>query len=253
MLIDLIYKACEYPTFVLQGQRKIVQGLAYDHCGPIPAKDILGELGYTQMKVTRLMNLYYSQDEVNRAKVKLAERSDREHTSVSILTRNLEKTDQRSQGWCIQNITISRAIKGKTTEVTADVFYRSTELIQKFGADLSLVNRVFEDLEVEPSVTRFYFANAYVSAVFFPLLFQFTDGVKFLRHLKKHDPKFHELSCKAMSQFFRPVETYNYRTRRKQAIIAHSLDRTHLDEYLMRAIPDYHETRYKSLINERNP
>lgn len=241
MLIDLIYRAIEQPTFVYHGVRKIIQGLPYQHNGPLHAQDILTELGYQQVKVTRLMNLYYNADEVAKAKAKLEQRHGKEHSSVSILTRNVEKAHRASQGWCIQNITISESWAGKKRTITADVFYRSTELIQKFGADLSLINRVYENLGIEPQVTRMYFANAYVSAVFFPLLFKFTDGVKLLDHIRRYDKPFHSLACKAMSRYLDPVNRYTYRAQVKQWEIAMTLEREPIDVYLMKHMPDYHE------------
>lgn len=241
MLIDLIYKACEHPPFVIHGVRKIVQGLTYTHEGPIHAQDILTELGYKPVKVTRLMNLYFNAEEVKKAKAKLKQREGEEHSSVSILTRNMEKTHPASQGWCIQNITLSETWKKKQRIVTADIFYRSTELIQKFGADLSLINNYYEALEVQPTVTRFYFANAYVSAVFFPLLFQFSDGPKLLAHIKKYDDRFHYLACKAISRYLDPINRYTYQAQAKQWERARTLNRTSIDEYLMQEIGDYHQ------------
>ena len=241
MLIDLIYKACEKPAFVIHGVRKIVQGLYYEHHGPIHAQDILTELGYKPVKVTRLMNLYYNAEEVKKAKEKLKQREGEEHSSVSVLTRNMAKTHPASQGWCIQNITISESYHRKKRTVTADIFYRSTELIQKFGADLSLINNYYEALEVQPEITRFYFSNAYVSAVFFPLLFQFTDGPKLLAHIKQHDDRFHYLACKAISRYLDPVNRYTYQAQAKQWERARTLDRKSIDDYLLQEIGDYHK------------
>lgn len=241
MLIDLVYKAVEHPAFVIHGVRKIVQGVYYEHHGPIPALDILKGLGYKPVKVTRLNNVYYNAEEIKKAQAKLEQRRGEEHSSVSILTRNMEKTHPATQGWCIQNIVLSETWRKGKRHTTADVFYRSTELIQKFGADLSLINRVYEDVGVEPEITRMYFANAYVSAVFFPLLFQFTDGAKFLRHVKRHDKKFHFLACKAVSRYLDPHNRYTYKAQMIQWERARNIDRSGIDTYLMREIPEYHE------------
>lgn len=241
MLVDLLYQAVERPAFVIHGVRKIIQGLYYEHQGALPAHDVLKELGYTRAKVTRLNNVYYNRIDVEKAKAKLAQRKGEEHTSVSILTRNVEKTHPATQGWCIQNIVISETWQRKERIVTADVFYRSTELIMKFGADLSLINQIYQDLEVEPAVTRMYFANAYVSAVFFPLLFQFIDGVAFLKHIKEHDEKFHFLAAKAISRYLDPVNRYTYRAQAKQWERARNLDRRAIDRYLLKELGSYHK------------
>lgn len=241
MLVDLVYHSIAQPTFVLHGVRKVVQGVMWEERVLPPALDILRDLGYSKMKVTRLMNLYYNKDEVSKAKAKLKQREGEEHSSVSILTRNMEKTHPITQGWCIQNITVSVSYTGKRKRVTADVFYRSTEAIQKFGADISLLHNVFDALEVQPSPVRFYFANLYVSAVFFPLLFKHTDPIKLLEHTRKTDKEFFWLAAKAVSRYLDPVDRYNYRTQVRQRAIMQTIEREKLDEYLLRHLGEYHE------------
>jgi len=242
MITGLIYKAVTKPPFVIHGVRKIVQGLSYqENNGLPPPMDILKDLGYSKMKLTRLMNLYYNQAEVDKAKKKLQERQGEEHSSVSILTRNMEKTHPKAQGWCIQNITISQSWRRKECVTTADIFYRSTEAIMKFGADLSLIRTVFDDMEIDPRVVRFYFANLYVSAVFFPILFKHTDGVEFLTHIKEHDQRFWFLAAKAVSRYLAPVNRYNYRTQNKLWSVMQEQPRESLDKYLMATMGDYHK------------
>lgn len=237
MLIDLIKKAIEAPTFALHGPRKIVQGL-YHELEELPGDvDIIKTLGYGKQKVTRLMNVYYNAEEVAAAKAKLTERKGNPHSSVSVLMRNQSK-DSRSQGWCIQNIVVSTDRWGNAT---ADVFYRSTELIQKFGADFTLINRVFRDLEVEPYKIRMYFANAYVSAVFFPLLFRTYDGIELLRFAEEKDPEFWFLAAKTVSRYLDPNNRYSYKAQVRQWNFAQELDRKPFDKYLMKKIPEYHK------------
>jgi hypothetical protein len=240
MMIELIKHAVAQPSFVVHGVRKIIQGIHWTEPTLPNAMDIITELGYGQQKVTRLRNIYYNEGEVAAAKAKLAERVGEEHSSASILMRNMSK-DSRSQGHCIQNIVISETWRRKERFATADIFYRSTELIQKFGADISLIKSVFDELEVTPSPVRFYFSNAYVSAVFFPILFQKTDGVAFLEHIREHDENFWWLASKAVSRYLDPDPTrYSYQAQVKQWKRGQSLDRKPLDEYLMKMIPEYH-------------
>ena len=207
-----------------------------------PAMDILRDLGYQQGKRTRLMNLYYNAEEVAKAKAKLKQRKGEGHSSVSISMRNVEKTHPAAQGWCIQNIVVSESWSGKQHRVTADVFYRSTELIMKFGADLSLIKAVFDEMEIDPAPVRFYFSNAYVSAVFFPLLFKFTDPIKLFEHIRRNDKKFHFLTMKAVSRYLDPNNRYTYRSQVKQwKITQDTVDRTKLDPYLLKYLKEYHE------------
>lgn len=241
VLIGLLKHAVAQPTFVLHGVRKIVQGIFWQEPELPPALDILRDLGYTPMKITRLMNLYYNREEVAKAKAKLKQREGEEHSSVAILTRNMEKTHPQTQGWCIQSIVISESWRRKERIVTADVFYRSTEAIMKFGADLSLLHNVFNELGINPRPVRFYFANLYVSAVFFPMLFRHTDGVEFMEHIRRHDKAFWWLAAKAVSRYLDPVNRYTYRAQVKQRELAQDLERAPIDEYLMKHIGEYHE------------
>lgn len=242
MLIELIKHSIAQPSFVIHGVRKIVQGIYWEEKNQLPpALDILKDLGYKPVKLTRLMNLYYNKEEVAKAKAKLKQRIGEEHSSVSILTRNMEKTHPQTQGWCIQNIVISQSWKQKKCTTTADVFYRSTEAIMKFGADLSLLHTIFQEMGVEPQPVRFYFANLYVSAVFFPLLFQHTDGVKLLEHTRRHDKRFWFLASKAVSRYLDPVNRYSYQAQLKQRTVMQTIDREPLDEYLMKHMPEYHK------------
>lgn len=252
MLINLLKHAVAQPAFVIHGVRKIVQGIAWSEDSLRPPLDILKDLGYKPVKLTRLMNLYYNKEEVAKAKAKLKQRIGEEHSSVSLLTRNMEKTHPQTQGWCIQNIVISQSWKSKQCTTTADVFYRSTEAIMKFGADLTLLHSYFDALEVKPSPIRFYFSNLYVSAVFFPLLFLHTDGVKFFELIRRHDKRFWWLATKAVSRYLDPVNRYSYRAQVKQRELAQELDRRPLDEYLMHHIGEYHQVHMpKSTVRRK--
>jgi hypothetical protein len=257
MLVDLVKHAVAQPTFVLHGVRKIVQGIHWTETTLPPSLDILRDLGYKPVKVTRLMNVYYNKDEVAKAKAKLKQRIGEEHSSVSILTRNMEKTHPITQGWCIQNVVISQRWKSKQCITTADVFYRSTEAIMKFGADITLLHNIFDALEVKPTPVRFYFANLYVSAVFFPLLFRHTDGVKFFEHIRRHDKQFWWLATKAVSRYLDPVNRYTYRAQVKQRELAQVLDREPIDEYFKKfpELWEYHQEhlpKRKSTVRKIN-
>ena len=243
MLVNLIKHSMTYPAFVIHGVRRIMQGIHWSENTLPPAMDILRDLGYKPVKVTRLLNIYYNKEEVAKAKAKLKQRIGEEHSSVSILTRNMEKTHPITQGFCIQNVVISQSWKSKQLITTADVFYRSTELIMKFGADITLLHNIFNALEVKPTPVRFYFANAYLSAVFFPLLFRHTNGPAFFEHIRRHDKKFWWLATKAVSRYLDPVNRYTYRAQVKQRELAQDLDRGPIDEYFKKfpEIWEYHQ------------
>ena len=242
MIVDLIKYAVAQPAFVIHGVRKIVQGISWTEPNGLSPELQMSDLGYGKAKLTKLVNLYYNPDEVKRAREQLARRKGAEHSSVAILTRMAPKNTLGTQGHCIQSIVISEHWGTfKKHLVTADVFYRSTEAIQKFGADLILLKKIFDDVGVDPKPVRFYFANMYISAVFFPLLFRHTDGIKFMEHVRKSDPVFFPTALRGMSRYLDPHMNYNYGAVRRMRGHRDKLDRGPLDTYMLKHLGVYHK------------
>lgn len=243
MLVDLIKHAVAQPTFLLNGVRKIIQGFSWTEPNGLRPIDVT-QLGYTKVKMTRLTTLYYNAEEVAKAKAKLKSRHNAAHSSVAIAMRGDEKRDQRSQGHCLLSVVISVATgpRGRR-DITADVFYRSTEVIQKFHADLVLIKKVFDDLGIDPKPVRFHFANLYISAVFFPLLFSHTDGVAFLKHIRKHDRPFHHIASRGTSRYLSPGMNYKYGAVKRMKKLREdlNLDPNKLNDYLLETLGDYHK------------
>lgn len=240
MLADLIRHAVAQPAFVTHGVRKIVQAITWTE-REISSKLTIQDLGYSSMKLTKLCKLYYNPEEVARAKAMLGRRKGKDHTSIAILTRQNPKLDPATQGHCIQSIVLSETWGTHDKHlITADIFYRSTEAIQKFGADLVLIRKIFDDVGVNPSPVRFYFANLYISAVFFPLLFRYIDGVEFMEHVRKVAPTFFPLALRGMSRYLNPNITYNYGAVRRMRKHREALERKPLDQYLLKHLGKYH-------------
>jgi hypothetical protein len=198
-----------------------VRKVAADQSFELEFSDLTGsklkytDICYTKAKGTQLNRNYWDQEGVDAAVTKLASRSDKPHSSVSIQLQNGAK-DSRSQGYCMQNMVITTT----PDTCTVDIYYRSTELIQKFLADLIFFSEklpeIFEKLGREPSVIRFKFANVYLSAVFMPIFFRYeTDPLGFFQHLERSDPKFYRTCGLATRRFFNPDHNYTYRTRVK--------------------------------------
>lgn len=217
MLVDLCYAVANMPHdhCTYTGVRKIVHGIGHT-LHKLPEIN-LEELGYRGGKTAQLMRNYFNEAEVEAAKVKLKARRGSEHTSVALNTLGQAK-DTRSQGNCIRSVIITQT--RKWTEV--DVIYRSTELIQKHTADYDLLPRILDRLELahEPREYRLYFANAFLTALFAPLLFQHTDPIEFYEHLKKYDPKYYRTFLNATAKFFEPTCRYHYKHREKMWKIA---------------------------------
>jgi len=214
----LIWHAAALPTFTLSGVRKIVSDVAFQlpWDALVATKLTYADLHYTAAKRRQLARNYWDQEEVDAAFEKLVAREGRkDHTSVSIQLRG-QKKDSRSQGYCMQNMVISMS----RTELEIDVYYRSTELIQKFAADLVFFSEqlppLFEKLTLKPTRVRFKFANVYLSAVFMPIFIRFEpDPEGFFKLLRQQDPRFFRTCGLATRRFFQETHNYSYRTRIK--------------------------------------
>ena len=176
--------AClEAPVFEYNGARKIVQGVGFS-VDRIPPVD-LERVGYKpKHKMSALKRMYFNPDEAARVKELLKRREDQAFTSAAMSMRGGAK-DRRSMGWCMESLVVATTPK----RTTAEVMYRSTEVIKKFTADLAFLPWVFEQLEIEPEVVRFHFANAYLSGVFFPTLFLWWEPLNLLERLRVEEPK----------------------------------------------------------------
>lgn len=172
------------------------------------------DLGYTRTKGRQLERIYWPVPEVEAAFAKLASRKGKPHSSVAIQLKNGIK-DSRSQGRCLQNMVVTQTDK----LLYVDIFYRSTEVIQKFLADLVFFSQKLPTYFPgrKPNAVRMHFANTYLSAVFVPILLRYDpDPMEFFTTLKEQDPKFFRTFGLAARRNFNPTCVYNYRTRVKQ-------------------------------------
>lgn len=175
------------------------------------------DLNYTRAKGRMLERIYWSQAEEEAAVSKLNTRSKKAHSSVSIQLRGGVK-DSRAQGYCMQNMVITL-----TPDLcTVDIYYRSTEVIRKFLADLIFFSekfpRLFERIGRTPSVIRFKFANAYLSAMFSPIFLRYEkDREGFFEHLEV-DPAFYRTFTLTVRRFQFPSDhNYTFKARIKMA------------------------------------
>jgi len=213
----LIWKAATSPTLAISGVRKICSDISFELPWEALVRSELTyqDICYTAAKGRQLSRNYWDQDEVDAAVTKLLSRKGKDHSSVSIQMRGQVK-DARSQGFCMQNTVITLT----PNVCTLDIYYRSTELVQKFLADLIFFGdkfpEIFEKLGRTPTVIRFKFANVYLSAVFMPIFLRYeTDPVAFFEKLSFHDPKFFRTCGLATRRFFNETHNYTYRTRVK--------------------------------------
>lgn len=216
--LDFNLKVACAPALVYSGVRKIVrqvdQTVPWSYLNDLP-------MGYEDLcysartKRNQLMRTYWNQDNVEAALEKLLGRDGKDHTSVGIQLQGGVK-DSRSMGHCMQNMVIT-AIKDK---VFVDLYYRSTEATQKFGADLVLFSEVlppiFDRIGIAPEELRFQFSNAYFSAMFTPIICAFSeDQASFFKTIQQYDPRFFRSLGMATRRYFQDTHNYTYRTRVK--------------------------------------
>lgn len=213
------------PARTYSGVRKIVDNTHFE----VPGVDFFAvpgvtfeDLSFTERgKMGQLMRNYFDPLEWDKAVIKVRERKGKPHTSVAIRLTAAGK-DSRSQGFCMQSLVLSMTKDCNTI----DVFYRSTEVIQKFCADLLFFNRVIPERLLLPlgmsprdiQVVRFHFANAYLSCVFLPTAMRFQPGgaVGWLESFRKADPRMWRTACMVAARYMRTVNVYNYVTQKKQ-------------------------------------
>lgn len=179
---SLIEACIEREAFLYSGVRKIVQDITWeiDELPDLTYED----LGYGPNKFKQLCRNYIDLGEMERMRDLLDRRAGQSFTSAAMSLRGAKK-DSRSMGHCMQTLVVS----WKKDYETVEVQYRSTEVIQKFGADLVFLRYLLEELDLCPDLFRFRFANAYLSGVFFPTLCAHWDAEEFLDYLFEHDPK----------------------------------------------------------------
>lgn len=205
-----------YAPGMITGVRKVAFDLklelTWDELAECPLD--YTDIGYTKAKGRQLERIYWPVLDVEMAFAKLESRKSKPHSSVAIQLKNGIK-DSRSQGRCLQNMVITQTDK----LLYVDIFYRSTEALQKFLADLIFFSKKLPAYFPgrKPDAIRLHFANAYLSAVFAPIFLRYDpDPVEFFTTLKEADPKFFRTFGLATRRNFNPTCVYNYRTRVKQ-------------------------------------
>lgn len=225
------------PALAYSGVRKIVEDQSFVLTS-LENSMRYEDICYTKAKGAQLNRNYWNQDSVDAAVEKLQSRVGKDHSSVSIQLQGREK-DSRSQGFCMQNlvITITR------TKTTVDIYYRSTELIQKFLADLIFFSEklppIFEKLGRQPAEYRFKFANVYLSAMFMPIYLRYEDRpYEFFKVMQRLDPKFYRGCGMSTQRYFNASHNYSYRTRVK------------MFEYWKEHVDETKLTRLEKLLTE---
>lgn len=180
-------------------------------------------MGYAKgpSKMNQLRRNYLCVEELEKARDSLISRAKKQQSSITARFGNQEK-DSRSQGFCMQTITLSHIDKpepGKPRFVV-ELYYRSTEVGQKFLADLMFLDQVVFPILLkgldEPCLIRFKFSTLYLSSMFLPIIFQVMPPLDLLRTIKAHDSKWFTRCARiAVEKWMKEDCGYNYRTRVK--------------------------------------
>lgn len=181
--LPLYLAVAEAPTAGWQAIGKVVQNITFE-ARELPEWE-LSDWGYGKNKIKQLYRNYINDEEFDRVRQVLKKRALSKYTSVALSLRGKPK-DSRSQGWCMLSLVISRYRDWSSVEVQ----YRTTELVLKFAADVWLLRKILSNLEIEPNVCRFRFANCALSGAYFPYLVDKTDLVRFLQKIVRRDKEF---------------------------------------------------------------
>lgn len=232
----LIRECIQKEAFLYSGVRKIIQDLSWDaRLEDLP--DIgYGDLGYGSNKFKQLYRNYVNEEELERVRTLLDKRAGQSFSSVAMSLRG-QKKDSRSMGHCMQTLVLSWT----KDQANAEVQYRSTEVIQKFGADLIFLRYLLQELDFDPEIIRFRFANAYLSGVFFPTLCSFWNPIDFLDYLWENDKKLFSGGTRFfLRSAYRKDQHFPYSPENLQ----HRFGWQHLD---MKAIREYLHDKHEAI------
>lgn len=208
--IGLCYDLAKTQGYANAGARKIIRNVHVDF--PILDNTLGLKDGWyaedSTAKMNQLRRNYYNDESMTKGASDIRHWvGGRKYGSVGVSMHGKHKGKQTKQGFCIQSLTVSYF---PHSGLEVDVFYRTTEVVKKFMADLlyfrDVVMPVFgHSLKVAPlSTFRLHFANVSVHPMFFCQLFTQLEERETLRHLKEIkelDPGFHSRIVKWTARY----------------------------------------------------
>lgn len=203
------------------GCRKIIRGIAirFDNLWDAGDPLVLEDAGYTSSKMAHLKRLYLHEESLEMA-IKLWElrRSKSSYGSVSftcynhLLKNDPHKKSKRASvmGPCIQAVTITQVKgngkNGRGGQYYIDCFYRTTEILKKFPADLVFIRDVllegFDFSGMEFLGMTCHFANVTVHPQYFVTAIpHMEDPIKELERIKRRDRYFYDWVIKWTARY----------------------------------------------------
>lgn len=240
------------------GSRKILQNVELEF--PFECTLEYADVGYTVMKRRQLERNYLHQESINMAAdLWNRYRARPKYRSVSFSCyRSLVKDSHGPRGSvmgpCMQSVCLTMDNKGKGVDVT--VFYRTTEILKKFPADLVFLSDIIKtnfNLEgMHIRTVKCYFANLTVHPAYFVILLpHLKQPIAELEKLKIADKYFFDWVVKWTARY--TIEKYGHGIAKfaqalqvKKYAIAHITGSKleALQEYLEENHPGYTRTRF---------
>lgn len=150
----------------------------------------LDMMGYHSKKLRMLRELYLNQASREAALRQLQLRREKGSYGSTGMTcyNHYEKKNQKIMGPCIQSVVLTHRKKGV---IDVDVFYRTTEIFKKFGADLIFLKELLEPFKITSYGTlTFHFANATYHPMYWVVASPYLDDpTATLREIKTIDPQ----------------------------------------------------------------
>lgn len=212
--IDSCLKLSVTEADFYSGARKILRPVRL-----IYEDDMLGEMytlsmadcGFTKSKMSMLVKNYYLKESIVAAKELWNERvAKNKYGSVGFscyahyVKGDVKGATPRGSkfGPCIQSVTLTYNKK----KTSVDVFYRTTELLKKFPADLVFLRDVllaeFDFSKAPIDSITFHFANVTVHPMYWiTLVPHLSDPIAELERIKKKDPFFWKWIIKWSSRY----------------------------------------------------
>lgn len=212
-----VLKLANRPADFYSGCRKIITGRSLLFHDLWDAEDplVLEDAGYTRNKMGHLTRLYFHEESVDMAlKLWALRRSKTSYGSVSFTTYNhllkndMEKKSKRASvmGPCIQSVCVTQVKGGKNGQYFIDAFYRTTEILKKFPADLVFIRDVllkdFDFSGMEFLGMRCHFANITVHPQYFVVVLPHLDDWRGeLEKIKAKDKYFYDWIIKWTARY----------------------------------------------------
>ena len=227
--IKEVLRLSQMPADFYSGCRKIIQGRQtkfmdlWDDEDPL----IIEDCGYTKSKMAHLTRGYLHEESLEAAHMlwKLR-RTKTSYGSAGFTTYNhflkndaVKKSKRASvMGPCIQAVTLTQIKGGKNGKYSIDAFYRTTEILKKFPADLIFIRDVllkdFDFSGMEFTGMTCHFANVTIHPQYFVTAIpHLEDPIRELEKIKRKDKYFYDWIIKWTARYlcdehFRGIEKF---------------------------------------------